>query len=138
MSGEYPEFRCPITMDIMRDPVMAPDGHTYERSAIVQALAAKSVSPLTRQPMSAASLLPNHALRAAIEHWSRPQAKPSAPPPSTVEYVYIPLESTPMVQPRGQTVTPQSRSDYRRGCATLVMFVLVVFIFVVWMSFIFH
>jgi hypothetical protein len=126
--GEYPEFRCPITMDIMRDPVMAPDGHTYERSAIVQALAAKSVSPLTRQPMSAASLLPNHALRAAIEHWYK--SKPSAP---AVEYVYIPLESAPLVPARQQTVTPQSRA-----CATIVMFVLVVFIVVVWMSFIFH
>jgi hypothetical protein len=111
---------------------MAPDGHTYERSAIVQALAANSVSPLTRQPMSATSLLPNHALRSAIEHW---QPKPSAP---AVEYVYIPMEETPLVQPRQQTVIPQSRSDYRRGCATIAMFVLVVFIFVVWMSFIFH
>jgi hypothetical protein len=97
--------------------------------------------------MSAASLLPNHALRAAIEHWCRPQPKPTAPV-STVEYVYIPMEETPLVQPRQQTVIPQSSSDYRRvggttvaasrSCATIAMFVLVVFIFVVWMSFIFH
>jgi hypothetical protein len=27
-------FVCPITMEVMRDPVIAADGHTYEREAI--------------------------------------------------------------------------------------------------------
>ena len=29
---------CPITSDIMKDPVQGNDGHTYERAAILQAL----------------------------------------------------------------------------------------------------
>ena len=29
-------FICPITGDIMKDPVIGSDGHTYERSAIEQ------------------------------------------------------------------------------------------------------
>ena len=29
---------CPITADIMTDPVQGNDGQTYERSAIIQAL----------------------------------------------------------------------------------------------------
>jgi SUMO ligase MMS21 Smc5/6 complex component len=32
--GEFDEITCPITLRIMEDPVMAADGHTYERSAI--------------------------------------------------------------------------------------------------------
>lgn len=28
------EFLCPITFELMIDPVIASDGHTYERSAI--------------------------------------------------------------------------------------------------------
>ena len=27
---------CPITLEIFRDPVVAKDGHTYERQAIVE------------------------------------------------------------------------------------------------------
>jgi len=29
-----PEFYCPITHEVMVDPVVAQDGHTYERQAI--------------------------------------------------------------------------------------------------------
>jgi len=46
-----PEFKCPITLEIMRDPVILPDGHTYERVAVEAALRRNPVSPLTRQPM---------------------------------------------------------------------------------------
>jgi SUMO ligase MMS21 Smc5/6 complex component len=31
---EFDEMVCPITFKIMEDPVIAADGHTYERSAI--------------------------------------------------------------------------------------------------------
>ena len=27
---------CPITLELMRDPVMAADGHTYEREALLR------------------------------------------------------------------------------------------------------
>ena len=49
-------FNCPITLDIMQDPVKAPDGHTYERSAIVEALTRQGISPLTRQVMTLSNL----------------------------------------------------------------------------------
>jgi len=28
------EFLCPITVNLLRDPVVAADGHTYERQAL--------------------------------------------------------------------------------------------------------
>ena len=35
IESEMPnEFKCPITCDIMSDPVIAWDGHSYERAAI--------------------------------------------------------------------------------------------------------
>jgi hypothetical protein len=37
-------FICPITQDVMRDPVMLIDGHSYERKAIVDWLTQQSQS----------------------------------------------------------------------------------------------
>jgi len=54
---------CPITHCIMKDPVQGNDGNTYERSAIVSALAIKQESPITRQPMRTSDLKVNVALR---------------------------------------------------------------------------
>lgn len=39
------EFLCPITHELLHDPVVARDGHTYERSAIEKWLQMHSVSP---------------------------------------------------------------------------------------------
>ncbi|KAL9656854.1 hypothetical protein ABK040_004388 [Willaertia magna] len=61
------ECYCPITQEIMKDPVICVDGHTYERSAIVQWLRIHACSPMTRQPMTAENLVPNIALRNTIE-----------------------------------------------------------------------
>jgi Mg-chelatase subunit ChlD len=63
------EFMCPISMDLMTDPVVGTDGHTYERTAITEWLSAHNVSPLTRRPMTLADIQPNFALRGAIERW---------------------------------------------------------------------
>ena len=53
----------------MRDPVVGPDGHTYERSAITAWLSSNPVSPMTREPMNVSQLKPNYALRASIERY---------------------------------------------------------------------
>ena len=50
----------------MADPVVAADGYTYERGAVEGWLAAHTESPITREPLIDARLVPNHALRAAI------------------------------------------------------------------------
>lgn len=54
---------CPITHCVMTDPVQGNDGNTYERSAIVRALAIKQESPITRQAMMTSDLKVNVALR---------------------------------------------------------------------------
>lgn len=66
----YPsEFMCPISMDIMTDPVIGNDGHTYERTAITEWLSTHNVSPLTRSSMTRSDIQPNFALRGAIDRW---------------------------------------------------------------------
>lgn len=45
------EFICPITFELFRDPVVASDGHTYEKGAIDKWLRTNTTSPRTGQPM---------------------------------------------------------------------------------------
>lgn len=47
----------------MKDPVIAADGHTYERKAIKQWLNTKKESPVTRQPLTSSTLTPNLAIK---------------------------------------------------------------------------
>jgi len=67
LHGDEPkDFVCCITQALMSDPVIAADGHSYERRAIAEWLARKRVSPKTNLPLPTTALLPNHALKAAI------------------------------------------------------------------------
>ena len=61
------EYLCPITQELMRDPVSTVDGHTYERAAIERWLSQKRTSPSTGAALSSTALIPNHALRKLIE-----------------------------------------------------------------------
>ena len=62
---------CPISQEVMRDPVMAPDGHSYERAMLEKWLRVKRTSPLTQQPVPIGAHMPrNHALRKAIQDFT--------------------------------------------------------------------
>lgn len=45
------EFLCPIMYQLFREPVIAQDGHTYERSAIEKWFEKHSTSPRTGNTM---------------------------------------------------------------------------------------
>ena len=56
------KYECPITLQPCMDPVVASDGITYERDAIVRCMVTRGfVSPSTRQIIDA-RLIPNRAL----------------------------------------------------------------------------
>ena len=63
--GERPPdvFTCPITQDLMIDPVLATDGHTYERRAIEDWLVSHSTSPMTGAELEMKAVFPNHVVR---------------------------------------------------------------------------
>ena len=64
-----PEFLCPITTEVMRFPVMAADGHTYERDAITDWLTSNNTSPMTLDVLENKKLIPNHAMRAHAQRF---------------------------------------------------------------------
>ena len=62
------DLTCPISQTIMIDPVIASDGHTYDRANIRRVIdGPNSVSPLTRENLNDV-LLPNIPLRNIIEN----------------------------------------------------------------------
>lgn len=62
-------FKCPISHEIMEDPVLASDGISYERVYIETWMKAKgNYSPMTREKIKK-ELLPNRAIKDAIEYY---------------------------------------------------------------------
>ncbi|CAD6210371.1 unnamed protein product [Miscanthus lutarioriparius] len=63
-------FRCPISLDLMRDPVTAPTGITYDRESIEAWLdTGRATCPVTHAPLRHEDLVPNHAIRRVIQDW---------------------------------------------------------------------
>lgn len=63
-------FKCPITHDVMRDPVVTQDGHVYEREAIQEWFRrGHRSSPVTGMMLPNLALLPEVPLRRAIEEY---------------------------------------------------------------------
>ncbi|KAM7482494.1 hypothetical protein LguiB_007077 [Lonicera macranthoides] len=63
-------FRCPISLELMRDPVTVSTGQTYDRQSIESWVATGNTTcPVTRAPLSDFTLIPNHTLRRLIQEW---------------------------------------------------------------------
>ncbi|OIV91619.1 hypothetical protein TanjilG_09031 [Lupinus angustifolius] len=69
MESEVPEhLKCPISLEIMSDPVILSSGHTFDRSSIQRWFdSGHFTCPITKLPLPLHSpLIPNHALRTLI------------------------------------------------------------------------
>ncbi|PIM98478.1 Ubiquitin--protein ligase [Handroanthus impetiginosus] len=96
-STEVPKyFICPISLEIMKDPVTTVSGITYDRESIEHWLYKSNnmICPVTKQPLPRDSdLIPNHTLRRLIKAWCAGNAAngiepiPSPKPPLSRFYV---------------------------------------------------
>ncbi|XP_055456565.1 WD repeat, SAM and U-box domain-containing protein 1 isoform X3 [Psammomys obesus] len=69
-SGIPDEFICPITRELMKDPVIASDGYSYEREAMENWIHKKKrTSPMTNLVLPSLVLTPNRTLKMAINRW---------------------------------------------------------------------
>ncbi|KAF5744235.1 hypothetical protein HS088_TW08G00833 [Tripterygium wilfordii] len=72
MEVDYPEdFRCPISKEVMKDPVTVSTGVTYERKNIEKWFLnyKKTTCPATMQCLHSFDLTPNHTLQRLIQNW---------------------------------------------------------------------
>ncbi|CAH8345622.1 unnamed protein product [Eruca vesicaria subsp. sativa] len=80
MAFELPnDFRCPISLEIMSDPVIIQSGHTFDRASIQKWIdSGNRTCPITKLPLSEnPSLIPNHALRSLISNFAHVSPKES-------------------------------------------------------------
>ncbi|XP_068653497.1 E3 ubiquitin-protein ligase CHIP-like [Aristolochia californica] len=66
---EVPDYLCcKVSLDIFRDPVIAPSGLTYERAVILEHFEkVGKFDPVTREPLDEHQLVPNLAIKEAVQ-----------------------------------------------------------------------
>ncbi|KAJ0974184.1 hypothetical protein J5N97_016149 [Dioscorea zingiberensis] len=71
------DFRCPISLDLMRDPVVVASGQTYDRESITRWITSgHSTCPKTGQALAHSNLVSNRALKNLISSWCRDENVP--------------------------------------------------------------
>eukprot|EP01105_Mastigella_eilhardi_P010197 TRINITY_DN2384_c0_g1_i6.p1 TRINITY_DN2384_c0_g1~~TRINITY_DN2384_c0_g1_i6.p1 ORF type:complete len:186 (-),score=35.13 TRINITY_DN2384_c0_g1_i6:621-1178(-) len=80
-------YLCPITHEVMRDPVVAEDGYVYERAAIEQWLEHHITSPMTNTQLPSRHLIPCYTIRSATTEWLLHQSSGAGavPVPSAIQ-----------------------------------------------------
>ncbi|GFP96960.1 U-box domain-containing protein 17 [Phtheirospermum japonicum] len=75
------DFCCPVSLDLMKDPVIISTGQTYERSSISRWMQeGHCTCPKTGQMLVHTKLVPNRALRNLITQWCTANEIPYDPP----------------------------------------------------------
>lgn len=65
-----PDFCCPLSLELMTDPVIVASGQTYERAYIRRWIdLGLTVCPKTRQTLAHTNLIPNYTVKALIANW---------------------------------------------------------------------
>ncbi|KAJ4834442.1 U-box domain-containing protein 13 [Turnera subulata] len=94
------DFRCPISLELMKDPVIVSTGQTYERSCIEKWLeAGHGTCPKTQQTLTSTALTPNYVLRSLIAQWCEangiePPKRPSSSRSNKTASACSPAERT--------------------------------------------
>lgn len=110
----HSEYYCPITFELMDDPVVLADGTTYDRVAIERWLQTHSTSPLTGEFLPHAQLIPNRSLSALISEFRdhRPNVATRRRVSATIQDTHRPTEHVvPMRATRAMTAEPAAMTS---------------------------
>ena len=106
-------FRCPISMELMENPVTLSSGVSYEKKYIERWLFTykKNTCPATMQLLESFDLIPNHNLSRLISSWLN--ASTSAPPQSSadVSSLLAAVESGPFLVTSLKKLQPAISSE---------------------------
>ncbi|KAH9328261.1 hypothetical protein KI387_000369, partial [Taxus chinensis] len=85
------EFRCPISLQLMSDPVIISSGQTYERVCIEKWFSeGHDTCPKTQQTLSYLSVTPNYCVKGLIASWCEKNGikVPEPCPPPSLPLIY--------------------------------------------------
>jgi len=60
------EYVCPLTLDVMSQPLISREGHSYEQNAILNWVSEHGTSPFTRESLRPSHFMRNRALETKI------------------------------------------------------------------------
>ena len=66
-----PALVCFITNQLFDNPVMTPEGNTYERHAILKHIENTHTDPISNTPLLSSDLIPNHAIADAVLKYTK-------------------------------------------------------------------
>lgn len=90
------DFRCPISLDLMIDPVTVSTGHTYDRSSIEKWLkSGNTTCPKTGEKLFNSDLIPNTSLRKLIHQFCSDNGIPIPPGKKTRDITGTTLPGSP-------------------------------------------
>lgn len=70
LNGTPLDFECPLTLELLDEPVKASDGKVYEKTAIELWLSGgNTTSPITGAELTSKKLVPDKKLRDSIRRW---------------------------------------------------------------------
>jgi U-box domain len=145
-------FYCPIMCELMVDPVIAPDGNSYERQAIENWIRANGTSPVTREAMTLAQLRPNNALydliqgekkrtpdsmHPSVRRWKEstamtsrlPLTETTTVPASAPELASSASSPTPITEAEILQRRRQQTRDHQMSATVLIITLIVIFLF---------
>jgi hypothetical protein len=121
--GAPDEYSCPITGELLRDPVIAVDGQTYERAAIAQWFGQHHSgdtvnSPMTGKPLPSRSLVANIALRKLVADYVDQSEDRSASAVGSEGYARVSTRTRPTSSGQSSTATARAANAPTRKVPT--------------------
>ncbi|GMJ08027.1 plant U-box 4 [Hibiscus trionum] len=121
------DFCCPLSLELMTDPVIVASGQTYERAFIKNWIAlGLTVCPKTRQTLTHTNLIPNYTVKALIANWCESNNVKLPNPMKSISlnqsYPFLvaaesvlPRDSNSFTPRSSQPLSPESRSRGQAG-----------------------
>lgn len=107
-----PDFCCPLSLELMTDPVIVASGQTYERAFIKNWIdLGLTVCPKTRQTLAHTNLIPNYTVKALIANWCESNNVKLPDPAKTMNVNQHHAGNTEAIAPKDSPAFPHSRGN---------------------------
>ncbi|KFK41036.1 hypothetical protein AALP_AA2G077100 [Arabis alpina] len=111
------QFQCPISYDLMKDPVIIASGITYDRENIEKWFeSGNKTCPMTNTVLATLEQIPNHTIRRMIQGWcvsNKGSSLERIPTPR------VPVTSHQVIEISGKLLSATQRGDHV-GCVEMV------------------